>query len=114
LSVDWVVVGCAVVLVVVVVVAVGFVVVVVVVVADDGAAAVVVVVSGAVVVVVVGATKGEVSPLSEAWLTVGAAERFVQLCAAFQLWRAAVAGVPVSGWGSPDTMVAGRQVAETM
>ena len=73
-----------------------------------------VVVAGAVVVVVVGATKGEVSPLSEAWLTVGAAERLVQLWAAFQLCRAVAAGVPVSGWGSPPTMVAGRQVAETM
>ena len=69
---------------------------------------------GAVVVVVVGATKGEVSPFSEAWLTVGAAERSVQLWAAFQLCRAVAAGVPVSGWGSPPTMVAGRHVAETM
>jgi hypothetical protein len=75
---------------------------------------VVVVVVGAVVVVVVGATKGEVSPFSEAWLTVGASERLVQLWAAFQLCRAVAAGVPVSGWGSPATMVAGRQVAETM
>ena len=73
-----------------------------------------VVVAAGAVVVVVGATKGEVSPLSEAWLTVGVAERFVQLSAAVQLWSAVVAGVPVSGWGNPDTMVAGRHVAETM
>ena len=66
-----------------------------------------------VVVVVVGATKGDVSPFSEAWLAVGVAERFVQLCAAFQLWRAVAAGVPVRGWGNPDTMVAGRHVAPT-
>jgi hypothetical protein len=80
----------------------------------DGEPLVVVVGAVVVVVVVVGATKGEVSPLSEAWLLVGVAERLVQLRAASQLCRAVVAGVPVRGWGSPETMVAGRQVAETM
>ena len=112
-------VGCVVVggLVVVVVVCFAAVVVVfdlIVVVVFDDVPFVVVVVVGAVVVVVVGATNGEVSPFSEAWLTVGAAERLAQLWAAFQLCRAVAAGVPVSGWGSPATMVAGRQVAETM
>ena len=52
---------------------------------------------GAVVVVVVGvgATNGIVSPLSEAWLVVGVADRFVQLRAAFQLCSAAAAGEPM-------------------
>jgi hypothetical protein len=65
-----------------------------------------------VVVVVVGRTNGFVSPLSEARLVVGAAVKLVQLCAAFQLWIAVAAGVPVRGWGRPETMVAGRHVAE--
>lgn len=86
---------------------------VVVVVCDDPA--VLVVVDGAVVVVVVvGSTNGLVSPFSEARLAAGAAARPVQLCAAVQLCSAVVAGVPVRGWGSPATMVAGRHVAETM
>lgn len=67
-----------------------------------------------VVVVVVGATKGEVSPLSDAWLLLGVGDRFVQLRAAFQLWSAVAAGVPLRGWGRPPTMMAGRNVAETI
>jgi hypothetical protein len=105
------------------------VVVVVVVALDDGGAVEVVVVvvaagvvvvvalAGAVVVVVVvvgGVTNGVVSPRSVAWLAVGVADRFVELCAAFQLCRAVAAGVPLRGCGSPSTMVAGRKVAETM
>jgi hypothetical protein len=102
----------------------------VVVVADPRAAAVVVVapftavvvvvapfagaVVGTVVVVVVGSTKGVVSPLSEAWVAVGVAERFVQLRAASQLCMAVAAGVPVRGWGSPPRMVAGRKVDPRM
>ena len=79
--------------------------------------ALVVVVVGAVVDVVVGVggrTKGLVSPVSVARLAEAAAPRPVQLCAAFQLWSAVVAGVPVSGWGSPSTMVAGRQVGDVI
>ena len=97
-----------VVLVVVLVVAVLLVVLPVEVPAEPGAAVVVV------VVVVGGATKGEVSPLSDAWLRLGVADRFVQLRAAFQLWSAVAAAAPLKGWGSPPTMMAGRKVAETM
>ena len=64
-----------------------------------------------VVVVVGGATKVFVSPFSVATLVDGFAERLVQLRALFQLSMAAVAGCPVSGWGRPDTMVAGRHTA---
>jgi hypothetical protein len=79
------------------------------------AGAVVVVAAGAVVVVVVvGTTKGFVSPLAEAWLMVGVADKLVQLRAASQFCSAVAAGVPDRGCGSPATMVAGRNVAETM
>jgi hypothetical protein len=64
-----------------------------------------------VVVVVGGATKAFVSPLSVATLDDGFAARLVQLRALFQLLMAAVAGCPVSGWGRPDTIVAGRHTA---
>ena len=67
-----------------------------------------------VVVVVGGATKAFVSPCSVAMLVDGFAERLVQLRALFQLPIAAVAGCPLSGWGSPDTMVAGRHTATVM
>ncbi len=71
----------------------------------------------AVVVVVVvagGATNGTVSPRIVVRLVVGVAERLVHPRAAFQLWTAAVAAVPVSGWGRPLTIVAGRQTAPVM
>jgi hypothetical protein len=64
-----------------------------------------------VVVVVGGATKAFVSPRSVATVVEGFAARLVQLRALFQLLTAAVAGCPVSGWGRPDTIVAGRQTA---
>ena len=68
---------------------------------------------GLVVVVVVagvgGATNGTVSPCSVVRLVEGPAVRLVQARAAFQLWIAAAAGAPVSGWGRPATIVAGRQ-----
>jgi hypothetical protein len=63
-----------------------------------------------VVVVVGGRTKDAVSPSTVARLAVGVADRSVQLRAAFQDCRAAAAGVPVRGCGSPLTMVAGRKV----
>ena len=70
---------------------------------------------GAVVVVVVGgATNGVVSPVMEAALAEGVAERLVQPRAPFQLCTAAAAGAPVSGWGSPARIVAGRNVAPVM
>jgi hypothetical protein len=58
-----------------------------------------------------GATKGTVSSCMVTTLELGVAARSVQLRAAFQLWTAAVAGCPVSGWGSPARMVAGRNSA---
>ena len=61
-----------------------------------------------------GATKGTVSPRMVVRLVDGVADRLVQLRAAFQLWTAVVAGVPVSGWGTPSRMVAGRQTAPVM
>jgi hypothetical protein len=64
-----------------------------------------------VVVVVGGATNGFVSPLSVATVVEGDAARLVQLRALFQLSMAAVAGCPLSGWGRPETMVAGRHTA---
>lgn len=67
-----------------------------------------------VVVVVGGATKVFVSPCSVAMLVERFAERLVQLRALFQLPIAAVAGCPLSGWGRPDTMVAGRHTAPVM
>ena len=75
----------------------------------EDAAVVVVVAGGA-----AGATKGTVSPLMVATVGVGVGDRLVQLRAAFQLETAAVAGVPVSGWGTPSRMVAGRQTAPVM
>ncbi len=73
---------------------------------------------GAVVVVVVGAaggaTKGTVSPRMVVTLADGVADRLVQLRAAFQLVTAAVAGAPVSGWGTPLRIVAGRHTAPVM
>ena len=83
---------------------------------DPDPAVVVVVVApelGAVVVVVAvvdagGATKGTVSPCMVARLVAGVTDNLVQLRAAFQLLTAAAAGAPVSGWGSPDRIVAGR------
>jgi hypothetical protein len=87
---------------------------------DDGAvvvvlpppedAAVVVVVGGG----AAGATKGTVSLRMVVRLVVGVADRLVQLRAAFQLVTAAVAGVPVSGWGTPSRTVAGRHTAPVM
>ena len=38
----------------------------------------------------------------------------MHLRAAFQLWTAVVAGVPVNGWGRPLRIVAGRQTAPVM
>jgi hypothetical protein len=67
-----------------------------------------------VVVVVGGATKAFVSPCSVATLVAGFAERLVQLRALFQLSMAEVAACPLSGWGRPDTMVAGRHTAPVM
>jgi hypothetical protein len=67
-----------------------------------------------VVVVVGGASNGFVSPLSVATVIEGDAARFVQLRALFQLSMAAVAGCPLNGWGSPETMVAGRHTAPVM
>ena len=67
-----------------------------------------------VVVVVGGATKVFVSPCSVATLVDGFAERLVQLRARFQLSIAAVACRPLSGCGSPETMVAGRHTALMM
>lgn len=70
---------------------------------DDGGAVVVVVppVADAAVVVVVGgavgATNGTVSACMVVRLVDGVADRPVQLRAAVQLWRAAVAGVPLNG-----------------
>ena len=61
-----------------------------------------------------GATNGTVSPRMVVRLVDGPAARLVQLRAAFQLWTAAVAGVPVSGWGTPSRIVAGRQTAPVM
>ncbi len=61
-----------------------------------------------------GATKGTVSPRMVARVVVGVADRLVQLRAAFQLATAVVAGAPVSGWGTPLRMVAGRQTAPVM
>ncbi len=73
---------------------------------EEPAAMVVVVVGGA-----TGATNGTVSPRMVAALVVGVTERPVQLRAAFQLVTAAVAGAPLSDWGTPFRMVAGRQTA---
>jgi len=89
---------------------------------DEPDPAVVVVVApepGAVVVVVAvvdagGATKGTVSPCMVARLVAGVTDRLVQLRAAFQLWTAAAAGAPVSGWGSPERIVAGRNTTFVM
>lgn len=67
-----------------------------------------------VVVVVGGATKALVSPFNVATLVDAFAWRLVQPRALFQLSMAAVAGCPVSGWGRPDTMVAGRHTALVM
>lgn len=67
-----------------------------------------------VVVVVGGATKAFVSPRKVASLVDGFAARLVQLRALFQLSMAAVAGCPLSGWGRPDTIVAGRHTALAM
>jgi len=61
-----------------------------------------------------GATKGAVSLRMVVRLVVGVADRLVQLRAAFQLVTAVVAGVPVSGWGTPSRIVAGRQTAPVM
>jgi hypothetical protein len=61
-----------------------------------------------VVVVVGGATNALLSPLRVVWLVEGVAVRLVQLRAWFQLWIAAVAGCPLSGWGRPAWRVAGR------
>lgn len=72
---------------------------------------------GAVVVVVAvggGATNGTVSPRMVARVVAGVTERLVPARAAFQLWRAAAAGAPVSGWGSPDRIVAGRNTTFVM
>lgn len=63
---------------------------------------------------VVGATKGDVSPVSVAWLGAAAADSPVQARAAVQLLRAVAWAVPVSGCGRPLTSVAGRKVAEVM
>jgi hypothetical protein len=68
-------------------------------------------VGGVVVVVVGGATKGVVCPDMVVWVLEGVAVRLVQPRAASQLRTAAAAGCPVSGWGSPATMVAGRKMA---
>ena len=68
-------------------------------------------VGGGVVVAVAGATKGMVCPDMVACVLEGVAVRLVQPRAAFQLWMAAAAGCPVSGWGNPATMVAGRKTA---
>jgi hypothetical protein len=84
---------------------------------DPDVVAVVEAVVGAVVVVVVvvlGATKGAVSPATVVWLAAGAAERPVQPRAASQLATAVWAAVPVRGWGSPLTSVAGRKTAVTI
>jgi hypothetical protein len=67
-----------------------------------------------VVVVVGGATNAFVSPCNVAALVAGFAERLVQLRALFQLPMAEVAACPLSGWGRPDTMVAGRHTAPVM
>ena len=67
-----------------------------------------------VVVVVGGAMNAFVSPWSVATLVAGLAERLVQLRALFQLPIAEVAACPLSGWGRPDTMVAGRHTAPVM
>lgn len=67
-----------------------------------------------VVVVVGGATNVFVSPCRVAMLVDGFAVRFVQLRALFQLPIAVVAACPLNGWGRPDTMVAGRQMARVM
>ena len=61
-----------------------------------------------------GATKGTVSPCMVVRLAEGVADRLVQPRAAFQLWTAVVAGEPVSGWGRPLRMVAGRHTAPVM
>lgn len=73
-----------------------------------------VLVAEVVVVVVGGATKVLVSPFMVATLVDGAAARLVQLRAPLQLWMAALAGCPVSGWGRPERMVAGRHTALVM
>ena len=78
-------------------VVVGWGAVVVVVVVVAGLAPVVPVLGAVVVVVVGGATNGVVSPVIEAELADGVAERLVQLRAPFQLCTAAAAGAPVSG-----------------
>lgn len=69
--------------------------------------------AGAVVVVggAAGATKGTDSARMVATLVEGVAARLVQVRAAFQLCRAVCAGAPVSGWGRPLRMVAGRKAA---
>jgi hypothetical protein len=61
-----------------------------------------------------GATKGMVSPVIVARVLEGVTVKLVQPRAAFQLWLAAAAGCPVSGWGSPASMVAGRKTAFVM
>ena len=60
-----------------------------------------------------GATKGTVSVRMVARLEAAPAERFVQARADVQLASAEAAGAPVSGWGSPPTIVAGRNVTLT-
>jgi hypothetical protein len=91
---------------------------VVVVVAPEPGAVVVVVAAdpGAVVVVVVagGATKATVSPRMVAALVEGVADSPVHPRAAFQLWSAVAAGVPLRGWGSPARIVAGRNTTPVM
>jgi hypothetical protein len=61
-----------------------------------------------------GATNGTVSLRMVVRLVDGPAARPVQLRAAFQLWRAVAAGVPVNGCGTPSRIVAGRQTAPVM
>lgn len=73
------------------------------------------VLDGAVVVVVAaGATNGTVSLWELARVRVGDVVRSVQSRAAFQLWSAVAAAVPVSGWGTPEAMVAGCHAALSM
>ena len=60
-----------------------------------------------------GATKGTFSLRMVARLAAGPVERPVQPRAETQLASAEAAGAPVNGWGSPPTMVAGRNVTPT-